>query len=66
MKKLADKKKYPGGHVPAYCPLELYSSDPETVQGALYALWDDWVQSGGTINMLRVFVNGKVLPPNEV
>jgi len=66
MKKHADKKKSPGAHVPSYCPLELYSPDQEKVKKALYALWDDWEQSNGTINMLRIFVNGKVLRPNEV
>ncbi|KAF9644104.1 hypothetical protein BDM02DRAFT_3157274 [Thelephora ganbajun] len=66
MKKYADKKTHPGAHVPAYCPLELYSPDPERVKKALYALWDDWVQSNGTINMLRIFVNGKVLDPSKV
>ena len=50
----------------SYCPLELYSPDPERVKKALYALWDDWEKSNGTINMLRIFVNGKVLHPNEV
>ena len=66
MKKHADKKARPGGYVPTYCPLELYSSNPERVKKALYALWDDWVQSNGTINNLRIFANGKVLDPNEV
>ena len=66
MKKHADKKLHPGVHVPAYCPLELYSSDPERVKKAMYALWDDWVQSKGTINMLRIFVNGRALDPSEV
>jgi len=66
MKKHADKKKSPGAHVAFYCPLELYSPDQQRVKKALYALWDDWEQSDGTINMLRIFVNGKVLHPNEV
>ena len=66
MKKHADRKLRPGAYVPTYCPLELYSSDPERVKGALYALWDDWVQSGGTINMLRIFAHGRALDPNEV
>ena len=66
MKKHADGKLRKGAYVPTYCPLELYSLDPERVKEALYALWDDWVQSGGTINMLRIFANGKVLDPNEV
>ena len=66
MKKNADQNKNPGAYSPLYCPLELYSSDPERVKKALYALWDDWMQSHGTINMLRIFVNGKALDPNEV
>jgi len=66
MKKHADQKKQPGAYSPIYCPLELYSSDPERVKKALYALWDDWMGSNGTINMLRIFVNGKVLDPSEV
>jgi len=32
----------------------------------LYALWDDWIQSKGTINMLRIFVDGQVLDPTQV
>ena len=66
MKKHADKKLHPGVHVPAYCPLELYSSDPERVKKAMYALWDDWVQSKGTINMLRIFVNGRAIDSSQV
>lgn len=66
MKKHADKKLHPGAYVPTYCPLELYSSDPERVKNALCALWDDWIQSSGTINMLRIFVNGRVLDPSKV
>ena len=66
MKKHADKKSHSKAHAPAYCPLELYSSDPGRVKKALYALWDDWVQSNGTINMLRIFVNGRVLDPSQV
>lgn len=66
MKKHADKKLHPGAYIPTYCPLELYSSDPERVKKAFYALWDDWIQSNGTINMLRIFVNGRVLDPSEV
>lgn len=66
MKKHADKKLHPGAHVPAYCPLELYSSNPERIKKAMYALWDDWVQSKGSINMLRIFVNGRALDPSEV
>lgn len=66
MKKNADQKNNPGAYSPSYCPLELYSSNPERVKKALYALWDDWIQSHGAINMLRIFVNGKALDPDEV
>jgi hypothetical protein len=66
MKKHADQKLRPGVYAPTYCPLDLYSSDPVRVKKALYALWDDWIQSGGTINMLRIFTNGRVLDPSEV
>lgn len=66
MKKNADKKNNPGAYSPLYCPLELYSSNPERVKTALYALWDDWIQSHGSINMLRIFANGKALDPSKV
>lgn len=66
MKKHADREAHPGAYTPIYCPLELYSSDPERVKKALYALWDDWMQSHGTINMLRIFVNGETLDPRKV
>ena len=66
MKKHADREAHPGAYTPIYCPLELYSSDPERVKKALYALWDDWMQSYGTINMLRIFVNGETLDPRKV
>ena len=66
MKKHADRNAHPGMYIPRYCPLELYSPYPERVGAGLYALWDDWIQSGGTINMLRIFADGKVLDPTEV
>jgi len=66
MKKHADRNAHPGLYIPRYCPLELYSPDSKRMGIGLYALWDDWVQSGGTINMLRIFVDGKVLNPTQV
>ena len=66
MKKHADRNANPGSYIPRYCPLELYSHNPERVGAGLYALWDDWIESGGTINMLRIFVDGKVLNPTQV
>lgn len=66
MKKHTDQKARPDAYVPAHCPLELYSLDPLRVEKALCTLWDDWVRSKGTINMLRIFVNGKALDPDQV
>ena len=66
MKKHADRNAHPGSYIPRYCPLELYSPNPERVGTGLYALWDDWIQSKGTINMLRIFVDGQVLDPTQV
>ena len=66
MKKNADRNAHPKSYTPGYCPLELYSPNPERVRTGLYALWDDWIQSGGTINMLRIFTDGKVLDPTQV
>ena len=45
MKKHVDDTKYPGAYVPTYCPLNLYSYEPERVKKALYALWNDWAQN---------------------
>ena len=66
MKKHTDRNVHPGSYIPRYCPLELYSSNPERVGVGLYALWDDWIQSKGTINTLRIFVDGRVLDPTQV
>ena len=56
MKKHADRND-----IPRYCPLELYSPDPARVKLGLCALWDDWIQSKGMTDALRIFVDGKVL-----
>jgi inositol-pentakisphosphate 2-kinase len=31
---------------------------------AIHSLWDAWVGSGGVINNLRIFVNGKMVKPD--
>ncbi|KAI0647391.1 inositol-pentakisphosphate 2-kinase [Trametes meyenii] len=46
-----------------YCPLDLYSGAEKRVAGAVHALWDAWIGSGGGVNNLRVFIKGKVLKP---
>ncbi|KAG7087645.1 hypothetical protein E1B28_013593 [Marasmius oreades] len=48
-----------------YCPLDLFSNDESRVRKALYALWDAWVESGGKVNNLKVFVDGKILRPDQ-
>jgi hypothetical protein len=30
---------------------------------AIHGLWDAWIQSKGTINNLRIFVNGQMIKP---
>ncbi|KAH9857225.1 inositol-pentakisphosphate 2-kinase [Lenzites betulinus] len=49
----------------AYCPLDLFAGAraPERVRGALCALWDAWVGSGGGVNNLRVFIGGRMVRP---
>jgi inositol-pentakisphosphate 2-kinase len=47
-----------------YCPLDLYSGDPERVKKALHGLWEVWVGTSGATNNLRVFVDGHILRPN--
>jgi hypothetical protein len=49
-----------------YCPLDLYSGDPMRMRKALDALWGAWRESGGANNNWRVFVDGKVVLPEDV
>jgi inositol-pentakisphosphate 2-kinase len=49
-----------------YCPLDLYSGDERRVTIALRRLWNAWIASDGTVNNIRLFVNGKLLDPNSV
>ncbi|KAI0748504.1 inositol-pentakisphosphate 2-kinase [Daedaleopsis nitida] len=46
-----------------YCPLDLFSADEARVTRALHALWAAWLGSGGAVNNLRVFIEGKMLKP---
>lgn len=46
-----------------YCPLDLYSGDATRVEKALRALWDVWIGTGGKVNNLKVFVEGKIVKP---
>lgn len=53
-------------HETAYCPLDLYSLDPDRVKQALSALWKGWVDSEGQSNNLRIFLSGERLSPTAV
>ncbi|KAG9318637.1 inositol-pentakisphosphate 2-kinase [Chiua virens] len=54
------------GNVPTrYCPLDLYSKDETRMRKAIHDLWDGWVQSGGTLNNMKVFVSGEMIRPSE-
>ncbi|KAF8651488.1 hypothetical protein AX16_004786 [Volvariella volvacea WC 439] len=48
-----------------YCPLDLYSGDRRRMTKAIHALWDAWIQSTGSMNNLKVFVNGAQIHPSE-
>ncbi|KAF8891187.1 inositol-pentakisphosphate 2-kinase [Infundibulicybe gibba] len=48
-----------------YCPLDLFSGDSNRVKKAIYGLWDAWAASGGTVNNLKIFVDGKTIQPTE-
>ncbi|KAI0078850.1 hypothetical protein K474DRAFT_1706046 [Panus rudis PR-1116 ss-1] len=49
-----------------YCPLDLYSGEEERVKKALVALWDVWIGSSGSVNNLKVFVDGHILRPSTL
>ncbi|KAK0463636.1 inositol-pentakisphosphate 2-kinase [Desarmillaria tabescens] len=41
-----------------YCPLDLFSSNRGRMKQAVYSLYDNWLQSDGTVNNLKIFVKG--------
>lgn len=49
-----------------YCPLDLYSGEEERVRKALNSLWDVWIGSSGSVNNLRIFVEGHMLRPSTL
>lgn len=49
----------------AYCPLDLFSRDETRVRKALGALWSGWYESGGSLNNLRFFVEGRLAEPDD-
>lgn len=48
-----------------YDPVDLYSCDSERKQKAIKALWDDWIDTKGKTNNLRLFWNGAVVDPQD-
>lgn len=49
-----------------YCPLDLFSGDKDRVTKAIHSLWNAWTDSNGTVNNLKIFVRGNVIPPSDV
>jgi inositol-pentakisphosphate 2-kinase len=56
------------GHIieMSYCPLDLFSGDEARITKAIHGLWDAWAESGGSVNNLKIFANGKIVHPTEV
>lgn len=50
----------------SYCPLDLFSEDRSRIKKAIYDLWDIWSESNGTVNNLKIFVQGKRIVPSDV
>ncbi|TFL07289.1 inositol-pentakisphosphate 2-kinase [Pterulicium gracile] len=48
-----------------FCPLDLFSKDPERIAVAVESLWSDWVSSEASINNLKVFLNGHKCDPTS-
>lgn len=49
-----------------YCPLDLFSRDKTRIRKAIMCLWDAWVNSNGTVNNLKIFVDGHMILPSDV
>lgn len=49
-----------------YCPLDLFSRDKTRIRKAITSLWDAWVNSNGTVNNLKIFVDGHMILPSDV
>jgi len=49
-----------------YCPLDLFSRDKTRIRRAITCLWDAWAESNGTVNNLKIFVDGEMALPSDV
>ncbi|KAG6862046.1 hypothetical protein C0995_007176 [Termitomyces sp. Mi166 len=47
-----------------YCPLDLFSEDRSRIKKAIYDLWDTWTETNGTVNNLKIFLNGEKIAPS--
>ncbi|KAG1852840.1 inositol-pentakisphosphate 2-kinase [Suillus subalutaceus] len=54
-----------GGIGTTYCPLDLFSRDETRIRKALGALWAGWYESHGSLNNLRLFVEGRMAKPDD-
>ncbi|KAG8952194.1 Inositol-pentakisphosphate 2-kinase [Tulasnella sp. 419] len=57
--------KSPKKYVSQYCPLDLYSGDEDRIRKAVAALWDAWIGSNGSLNNLKIFINGSAITPDD-
>ncbi|KAG6900403.1 hypothetical protein C0993_011096 [Termitomyces sp. T159_Od127] len=60
----AMKSKMTEAAFPGYCPLDLFSEDMNRVKKAIRGLWDIWTESNGTVNNLKIFVQGQKVVPS--
>ncbi|KAG8907179.1 Inositol-pentakisphosphate 2-kinase [Tulasnella sp. 403] len=57
--------KSPSAFVSKYCPMDLFSEDEERIRKAVAALWEAWIGSDGSINNMKIFVNGTSILPTD-
>lgn len=61
------KRKHGETVAEGFCPLDLYSGDPQRMRSAIARLWDIWKASDDdAIRNLRVFFDGKTADPRDV
>jgi inositol-pentakisphosphate 2-kinase len=46
-----------------YCPLDLFSPNPQRIYKAATSLWNSWIESNASINNLRIFIDGEIVKP---
>ena len=48
-----------------YDPLDLFSGNEKKIENSLNNLWASWISSNGGANNLKIFVDGKMIKPND-